>query len=119
VARGGGEVSAALSTSAPIQQLHRLQPFFHYLNCFSQHLAVKLDAKVLFFKFYRKLLRKAVRIVKKLLKVFIVKRVEGADWVLKVPTGCQHVPPWKIPFLSSSAGIENRKDDFFVFFLDD
>ncbi len=27
--------------------------------------------------------------------------------------GCQHVPPWKIPFLSSSPGIENRKDDFF------
>jgi hypothetical protein len=61
-------------------------------------------------------LRNAVQIVEKWLKVlkvskvFIVKRAEGADWVLKVPivcrgaeqvlryqgAGCQHLPPWSI-----------------------
>jgi hypothetical protein len=60
----------------------------HYINGFSQHLAVKFNEQNLGIKFYRKVLRKAVKIVEKwlkVLKVLIVKRAEGADWVLKVP----------------------------------
>jgi hypothetical protein len=65
-----------LSTSAPSQHL---QPLFHYLNCFSQHLAVEFKEQNLGIKFYRKVLRKAVKIVEKWLKVLIVKRAEGGE----------------------------------------
>jgi hypothetical protein len=51
----------------------------------TQHLAVKFKEQNLGIKFYHKVLRNAVHIVEKWLKVFIVKRAEGADWVLKVP----------------------------------
>jgi hypothetical protein len=96
-----------LSTSAPGRHL---QPLFHYLNCFSQNLTVKFKEQNLGIKFHHKVLRKAVKIVEKWLKVLkvpkvlIVKRAEGGDWV---PTGCrgaeqvlryecagcQHLPP--------------------------
>jgi hypothetical protein len=51
---------------------------------------VKFDAQVLLFKFYRKVLRKAVKIVEKWLKV------------LKVLTGCQgaEVPGCWVPALT-------------------
>jgi hypothetical protein len=55
--------------------------FNHYLNCFCQHLMVKFKEQNLGIKFHHKVLRKAVKIVEKWLKVLIMKRAEGADRV--------------------------------------
>jgi hypothetical protein len=51
------------------EHLQHLQRLFQYFNCFSQHLVVKYDVLILFFKFYHKVLRKAVKIAEKSLKV--------------------------------------------------
>jgi hypothetical protein len=57
-----------------------------------QHLVVKYDVLVLFFKFYHKVLRKAVKIVKKSLKVpkvLLVKCAAGVDWVPRCRAGAR------------------------------
>ena len=65
-----------------LQHLQHLQPLFHYLNCFSRHLAVQFKEQNLVIKFYREVLRKAIKIVEKWLKVpevIIVKHATGAE----------------------------------------
>ncbi len=77
-----------ISTSAPRRHLQHLQLFFHYLNCFSQHLAVQFKEQNLGINFYREALRKAVNIVEKRLKVrkvLIVKHAAGAEGAGQVP----------------------------------
>ncbi len=90
------------------EHLQHLQPLFHYPNCFSQRLVVKFDAPVLFFKFYRKVLRKAVKIVEKWLKMLKVRKVlivkcaegaEGADRVSRCWAGAE-VPGCWVPALT-------------------
>jgi hypothetical protein len=57
---------------------------------------VKFKEQNLVIKFYHKVLRKAVKIVEKwlkVLKILIVKRAEGAELLRYQGTGCQHLPP--------------------------
>jgi hypothetical protein len=65
--------------------LQHLQPLFHYLKCFSQHLAVKIKGQSLETKFYRKVLRKALKIMEKRLQVLKVPIVKCAE----VPSRCR------------------------------
>jgi hypothetical protein len=58
-----------------------LQPLSHYLKCFFQHLTVKFSAQTLPFKFERKVLKKALKIMGKWLKVLIMN-------ALKVSSRC-------------------------------
>jgi hypothetical protein len=63
-----------------LRHLQHLQPLFHYLKCFSQHLAVKIKGQSLETKFYRKVLRKALKIMEKRLQVLKVPRCRaGAE----------------------------------------
>jgi hypothetical protein len=48
-----------------LRHLQHLQLLFHYVNCFSQHLAVQFKEQNLGINFYREVLRKAVNIVEK------------------------------------------------------
>jgi hypothetical protein len=48
-----------------LRHLQHLQLLSHYVNCFSQHLAVQFKEQSLGINFYREVLRKAVKIVDK------------------------------------------------------
>jgi hypothetical protein len=67
-----------------LRHLQPLQPLFHYLKCFSQHLVVKIKRQSLETKFYRKVLRKALKIMEKRLQVLKVPIVKCAE----VPSRC-------------------------------